>query len=134
LETTGGEEVAGDDEGKEVLPQRPPKTRKRRGSVRRKPTSTISGRKPEPRHAPARFLSSSAGARGLRDRFTSISLSLGLGSAAASLVMLIKTSRFDPCVDGLLVLPSLLLLGVGGLELVNLVEWKRGGLKWKERE
>jgi hypothetical protein len=48
--------------------------------------------------------------------------------------MLIKTSRFDPCVDGLLVLPSLLLLGVGGLELVNLVEWKRGGLKWKERE
>uniref|UniRef100_A0A0A9G7A6 Uncharacterized protein n=1 Tax=Arundo donax TaxID=35708 RepID=A0A0A9G7A6_ARUDO len=40
----------------------------------RKPTSTISGRTPEPRH-PALFLfsSSSAGARGLRDRFTSIS-------------------------------------------------------------
>jgi len=78
LETTGGEEVADDDEddeGKELLPQRPPKTRKRRGSVRRKPTSTISGRTPELRHPPARFLSSSAGARGLRDRFTSISLS-----------------------------------------------------------
>uniref|UniRef100_A0A0A9HC53 Uncharacterized protein n=1 Tax=Arundo donax TaxID=35708 RepID=A0A0A9HC53_ARUDO len=40
----------------------------------RKPTSTIFGRTAEPRH-PARFLSSaSAGARGLRARFTSISL------------------------------------------------------------
>jgi len=66
--------VDGEDEGKEPLPQRPPKTRKRRGSVRRKPTSTISGRTPPPPRQPARFLSSSpsAGARGLRDRFTSI--------------------------------------------------------------